>query len=421
MIVKFAYGTDDLPLDLREFQVRHLRPTAPASRGRVEDLVRAALAEPLDGIAWEQRIHSGERAAVVVPDTTRKLAIDQVLPVVIDRLEATGFESGRIAIVIANGTHPQSDGSEVRRVLGDAAEGLEVVQHDSHDDRALQTVGRTSAGNRIRLNRRVVESDVVITIGAVKHHYFAGFGGGPKMIFPGVAGYSEIQRNHSRVVQQCGESLQRSPGCEPGVLRQNPVAEEIAEAADLLQPQLALCVVTDSEGLPTWVGCGSWRVAFDQAVERCRQWYEAPGEEVRLAIVAGGGAPADSTLIQAHKAFDAGCRFLAAGGEILYLAEIGLGAGSAAMMPFLEDPDPENILRALAQDWIQYGHTTLRLVEKTRRYRAHLVSQLDAVLARRLGFAPVCDPNSVLDRWRAEYPRETVAVMPAATVFPQAR
>jgi nickel-dependent lactate racemase len=141
-------------------------------------------------------------------------------------------------------------------------------------------------------------------------------------------------------------------------------------------------------------------------------------ERARLLVVSAGGHPTDATLIQAHKALDAGCRFLVDGGEVLFVADLGQGLGSAEMTPFVEDPDPGRILARLASSWVQYGHTTLRLLEKTSRFRVHLHSRLDPELVRRLGMQPAADPGDVIERWRVEHPGETVLVMSGPPVYP---
>jgi nickel-dependent lactate racemase len=135
-------------------------------------------------------------------------------------------------------------------------------------------------------------------------------------------------------------------------------------------------------------------------------------------VACGGGAPADATLIQAHKALDAACRFAEPGGEILFVAALDAGAGSSDMEPFLDDPRPEAILASLGDRWVQYGHTTLRLVEKTSRFRVRLHSTLDPSRARSLGFDPVADPAEVIDRWRERFAGETVAVLGKGPVYP---
>ena len=241
------------------------------------------------------------------------------------------------------------------------------------------------------------------------------------MIFPGVAGYEEIQANHGRVVTRTGKGLGRHPRCEPGVVEGNPVAEEIAIAAGLHPPTLALCLVPGSDGRTAWAAAGDWRVAFDAAREMVRRWYRVSHRPVPLVVASAGGAPADRTLIQAHKGLDAACRHLEPGGELLLVARIEGGPGSPEMEPFLDDPEPASILERLQRCWVQYGHTTLRLVEKTRAHTVHLVSELDPALARRLGFHPVGDPDAVIERWRGSRPGAAVGAMTGAAVYPDER
>ena len=130
------------------------------------------------------------------------------------------------------------------------------------------------------------------------------------------------------------------------------------------------------------------------------------------------GFPKDETLIQAHKSLDAACRFCAPGAEVLWLAECSAGGGSPAIDPFLADPRPEAIVARLRSRYVQYGHTVLRLVDKTSRYRVSLVSELSPEVVERLGMTPVRDVQSVLDRWREEAEGDTVGVMAGPTVYP---
>jgi len=357
----------------------------------------------------------------VVPDGTRKASLPEVLRPVFGRLARGGVSSENVTVVVACGTHPPVPQSALAEIIGEVPSGVTVVQHDCRASHLMVDVGTLPSGRRVSLHRAVVEADFCMTIGAVRHHYFAGFGGGPKMIFPGVAGYAEIQANHARVMDLRHVPPQRHPRCEPGVLTGNPVAEEIAAAADFLPPNLAVCLVTASDGRIASASAGGWRVSFESAVATCRSWYEVDEPPFTLAVACAGGPPSDSTLIQAHKALDAVCRFLVPGGEVLFIANLEGGTGSREMDPFVDEPSPDTILRTLKRKWVQYGHTTLRLVEKTHRYRVHLDSCLDSEIARRLGFLPVEFPDDVVDSWRDRLPGETVAVMAGSAVYPPTR
>lgn len=407
-------------MDLRGLRVRALRSGAPPGHSDPGSLIKEALDTPVTGPALIELAEGRRSATIIVPDATRKMGLPVVLPVVIDTLQCAGIPSSAITILVACGTHPSIGKAATRDLVGALPEGTVVVEHDCRNPGELIEVGDLRPGIPLRLHRAAVQTDLLITVGGVRHHYFAGFGGGPKMVFPGVAGYEEIQANHSLVLRRTESGAVREPACEPGVLTANPVADEILRAAGHRLPDMAVCGVEGGDGHMAWAAAGPLRPVFEAAVEQARLWFELPADPpLDLIVACGGGAPTDSTLIQAHKAFDSACRFLQPGGEILYLAALEGGTGSPEMEQFLVDPKPETILAALNRKWVQYGHTTLRLVEKTQKFRSLLFSNLQPAVAGRLGFKCVNDPNVVLERWRSDHPGATVGVMSASAVYPR--
>ena len=60
---------------------------------------------------------------------------------------------------------------------------------------------------------------------------------------------------------------------------------------------------------------------------------------------------------------------------------------------------------------MQYGHTTLRIVEKTSRFTVRLVSEMDTGLAATLGFIPTPTADEVLDGWALYHARDLLAVV----------
>ena len=52
----------------------------------------------------------------------------------------------------------------------------------------LTRMGVTTRGTEVWLNKRVAEADKVILLNALSTHDMAGFGGGRKLVLPGVAG-----------------------------------------------------------------------------------------------------------------------------------------------------------------------------------------------------------------------------------------
>ena len=420
MIVKLPFGADNVAFDLRGLKVRPIVPTAPQGSRDLGRLLSRAVDYPIAGEALRELATGRRTAVIVVPDATRRASLPGVLPIIISRLLVADIAADAITILVACGTHTPAADREVLELVGELPLGVTVRQHLSREATGLTRVGDIRPGLPLLLDREAVTADLLITVGAVRHHYFAGFGGGPKMIFPGIAGHDEIQANHALVLHRSEGSPQRHPCCEPGVLEGNPVAEEIALATGLHPPDFAVCLVPGRNGGVAWASAGPWRPAFEAAVDRVREWYELPRRSFDHIVACGGGRPGDSTLIQAHKGLDAACRFANSGAEVVFVADLGEGPGSPAMAPFLADPRLEAILEKLGRSWVQYGHTTLRILEKTAKYRVHLKSSMDPDLARRLGFHPVENLDEIADRWRAEGLQEPVAVMAEGQVWPRA-
>ncbi len=418
MIVRLPFGRHALPVDLRGLRCHALEPAAPRATEGPAALAAAALDHPVAGPPLAELARGAQRVTLLVPDATRKAELPAVLPVIGQRLTAAGVAPGSITVLVACGTHPPVRAEELEELLGPLPDGVTVVQHDARDDASLVTAGTLPSGLTVRLHRALLQADLVVAVSTLAHHYFAGFTGGPKLVFPGVAGYEEIQRNHARVLDLDHRPPRRHPGCEPGRLEGNPVAEEIAAAAALRPPDLALAMIRGKDGRPAWMAAGPLGAVMAAGTALLRQWYEVAAGPFQRLVVSGGGFPFDHTLIQAHKALDAACRFASPGAEVLFAAACDGGPGSPAMEPFLADPTPEAILARLAERYVQYGHTTLRLVEKTARFRVFAVTRLPEELVLRLGMSPVGDPQRLLDGWRETAPGAVVGVMVGAPVYP---
>lgn len=418
MIVKLAFGRGAVPVDLRGLRCHVLQPSAPRATAAPAALAAAALDCPLAGPPLAELARGKRRVTVLVPDATRAAELPAVLPVIVDRLAAAGVATASITVLVACGTHPPAPTRELAALLGPLPEGVRVLQHDARDDTSLAVAGTLSTGLIVRLHRALLQADLVVAVSPLAHHYFAGFTGGPKLVFPGVAGYEEIQRNHARVLDLEHQPPRRHPACEPGRVVGNPVAEEIRAAAALRAPDMILTMIRGRDGQPAWMAAGPLDAVMQEGVARLRQWYEVTAVPFERLVVSGGGYPSDHTLIQAHKALDAACRFASPGAEVLFVAACEGGPGSPAMEPFLANPQPEAIVAQLAQRYVQYGHTTLRLVEKTARYRVAALTRLPEELIRRLGMTPVDDPQRVLDGWRETAAGAVIAVMADSPVYP---
>lgn len=179
-------------------------PASTLGRDEIATLLMQAFdTQPLDG----------KRVLVIIPDGTRSAPI----PLFFDLLYQTiGRRVARLDYLIALGTHPPMDADAIARLVGVTADervarfpNVEVFNHHWHDPAALLTIGtisRTEAATLtdgllsdavpVTINRRILDYDHLLICGPVFPHEVAGFSGGAKYLFPGIAGPQIIDFTH---------------------------------------------------------------------------------------------------------------------------------------------------------------------------------------------------------------------------------
>ena len=209
----------------------------------LEVAVAEALRRPI-GSPPLRELAAGVRTAVVITsDATRPVPTAELLAPVVDELTLAGVPLEGIDLIVGTGAHRPATRDELDAMLGPRFAGR--LRAASHDPRAddLVRVGTLLDGSPLSVDRRVAAADLRIAFGNVEPHEFAGFTGGRKAILPAVAGYEVTLRNHSL------ERL-RHPACRPGVLRGNPIHEEMVAAARLARLDFIVNVVFDGRLRP---------------------------------------------------------------------------------------------------------------------------------------------------------------------------
>lgn len=161
--------------------------------------LRVIVAEALAGI------NAGERVLAIVPDKTRDDNTDLLFPFAAEIL--TQKKVAKLDALIAQGTHQPMTESEKREKIGwsrIANGGVgRIFDHQWNREDELVTLGELSADRiakltgglmnesvPVRLNALLAPGryDTVLVFGATMPHEVAGFAGGAKYFFPGVAG-----------------------------------------------------------------------------------------------------------------------------------------------------------------------------------------------------------------------------------------
>ena len=343
--VALAYGRAGLTVELPgHAQVLRPRPVAGVADERAA--LQAALADPVAAPPLAQLAAGKRRVVVTHSDVTRATPNDRILPVLLQALEQAGVARGDITLINALGTHRRQTAAELRQMLGvDLVSRYRCLQHDAWDDAGLVTAGTTSRGNAIRLNRTVMEADLVIFTGFIEPHFFAGFSGGPKGALPALAGHESVLTNH-------GYAMIGDPRATWGVTEGNPIWEEMREAALLIEPLFLLNVTLNAGGEITGVFAGDVLQAHRRGCAFVRAGAMVPVAEPFDAVVTtNSGYPLDQNLYQTVKGMQAAKGIVRRGGAILLAAacEDGLPRHGRYAELLAEAGSPEAILERLRQ------------------------------------------------------------------------
>ena len=176
-----------------------------------------------------------------------------------------------------------------------------------------------------------------------------------------------------------------APGCRPGQLHGNPIAEDLAEINSMLPAYLSIHGLLDSRGE---VAAFRFGTTYDDFLNVCREhdtlYRSTTGKQYDLVLASAGGYPKDINIIQVHKAIDNAAAFVRDGGTLILLAECADGIGSATFLPYFEMDNREATFDHLVAHYSGNGGTALAMMAKTERIRIFLVTDLDENLCRQI-------------------------------------
>jgi nickel-dependent lactate racemase len=145
------------------------------------------------------------------------------------------------------------------------------------------------------LNRTFCEADLKIALGGVLPHPYMGFGGGAKLVVPGLAGIDTLQANHQPAVTGISGGL-----LDPDVDARRDV-EEIALAAGLT---FSCNVVVNARRETAGLFCGHPVSAHRAAVRFASDIYRTAAPNAPYDVVCLNAYPKDGELLQVGNALN---------------------------------------------------------------------------------------------------------------------
>jgi nickel-dependent lactate racemase len=282
------------------------------SDAAIQDLVTDYLADS---------IFNDRRVLVLIPDHTRTAPLPVLFRAVSDVLKA------RVKVLnfmVALGTHQPLDETALLKLVGltphekETAYGtVGLLNHAWDNPLHLVRIGELNASQveilsegllhesvTLRLNRQILEHDVVLILGPVFPHEVAGFSGGNKYFFPGIASAEFINASHWLGALKTNYATNG--------IQYTPVRAMIDQAASFIAiEKRCLAFVSSPEGLHG-LFYGSPESAWEEAVPMSAQ--------IHMKLL---GRPYMEVLGVAHTHYDD----LWTAGKVMYKLEPVVAAG----------------------------------------------------------------------------------------------
>ncbi len=405
MKIDLHYGKKIVSLDIPNSNF--LGMIKPEDKAGVDDPaaeVRRALAEPVKSKRLKELVSPDDRIVILVSDITRPAPSKVLLPPILEEIKTAGIDDNQVKIVFGLGVHRKQTEEEKKDLVGKKIyERIKSIEHDLED---CEQVGVTSRGTKAEVFRKVLEADFVIATGNLEFHYFAGYSGGAKALAPGVCSRTTIESNHSLFLH---------PGAKAGVLKGNPLREELEEIAAMVGVDFMVNAVLNPQKEIIKVVAGNVTAAHRAGVEYIDRIFRLQiNEPADVVITSPGGFPKDINLYQAHKAMQNALPAVKKGGIILTVACCKEGIGEENLSRALsENLSLDELVDELKHKFIQGRHIASQMAKIQLEYRIYLVSDLPQEVTKNLFFRCFDSPQKALsEALKAQGKDAKVLVMP---------
>jgi nickel-dependent lactate racemase len=374
-----------------------------------EAMLGHALDHPLASARLEEMARPGDQVLVICDDVSRPTPVHLLMPSILDRLNRAGVPDRDVAILFALGTHRPMTGDEMRAKVGDEAfQRVACHNHDAFDRAALRYFGKLSEGIGVWLNGRVAAASLMVGIGELSPHIIAGYGGGAKILYPGVAGKETIADFHA--------TFNLDPtnyyGIYPAPARTS--IQRLAEVAGL--DFVVNCVLGDNDQVHA-IFAGDHRVVVEAGVVAAQRVHGVAVQRLYDVVVVSS-YPHWRDFWQGCKGIFAGAGLAKPGGEIIVVAACPDGAAQThpdyiAAVGMEARELARRVARRACNDVISAAGA-LKLAQMREQYHIGLVTdglRADEIAA--MGFVGYATVDDALDAALSRRGRvDEIAVLP---------
>ncbi len=415
--MNLKYGKTSFPITIDTEQTSVIASKTLTQTKTELETLQFAIEHPIDSLRLKDLLLPHESVVIIVPDITRIWQKPSLyLSVLIEEIKCAGLADSQIHFISALGTHRKQTKKEHRALLGNALyQRFNIIDHDSKDESNLSYVGTTSFGTEVFINAKALSYDHMILTGGIVFHDLAGFGGGRKILVPGIAGYKTVMQNHAFSLNPQGGGI--NPLVSSNATTGNPFHEDLMEAAAFVNPLFLFNVIVGDEGDIIHAIAGNYIRAHASGCAFLRNidLVEIP-QKAEIVVASCGGYPKDINFYQATKALCNAFHACKQGGDIILIAECPEGLGHPEMEMIFRDFDSNAKREAHVRNHYTiakfFAYLTCVWAEE---FNLHLVSTLDKSEMKHIGIAVHANLDDALIKVKQRYEGAyRIYVMPSA-------
>ena len=397
--------------------------SVPESLKNPEQAISQALDAPVESPPLEVLASGAGSATIVITDSTRPCPDHRIVPGIIERLVRAGIPESRITIVVAIGMHRPSTPAEKIEKLGAEIVGRFRVVDSSPLDPADQVdLGDGPDGTPVRIDRRVVETDLLIATGIVEPHQYAGFSGGWKTVGIGTASAATIESLH-------GMRYLEDPRVRLACVEENPFLKSMRWIGERARLRFVVNVALDSAAAIVSVLAGHPEAVHQRLSDWVRERAVREVAHPFPIVIGAAGHPKDSNLYQATRIPTYLCfserPAVVPGGVILVPAQCGEGAGEGPgerlfFKMLSEAGGPDDVLaQARTVGYPAGGQRAVMVAWAQKMARIAFVGTQFPDIVKACGFQAFDRMSDAVDwAFAATGSREVLAVPHALTTLP---
>jgi len=378
--------------------------------------IRNALDHPIGSPKIEALARSGMKVVILFDDLQRPTPAHLVIPEILDRLNMAGISDTDISALCALGTHPIPTLEALRIKVGEKVFSRLTGRIFSHDPHSPENVliGRTKTGIPIEINPHVAFSDLIIGVGECMPHPSAGFGGGHKIIMPGVCSYKTTALHHF--------TWMRNKNSRISLLEGNPYYEEIVDVGQLVGLKFKIDFVINEKEEVIKIFAGDPILEHKSAANFVRSLFSVPIPK-RPDITITAAHPLEIG-VQSTKALLMASVCTRIGGTIIWVAPQKQAGPILPLIQEMGSPEsPSNFHRRLMEGdipehlkpfGISYIMQVVHFKEIAEKYNViHVTEGLSPEQVRMMKFSFAPNIQQAIEMAYLKIPYANVAIFPS--------